>query len=132
MKKLIIIITILIITSLKLLAQWSNDPNVNLYVGTGIKTEVCSDSAGGCYVVYESGPSTQLSVRWFDKYGYQPWGWKKVIQGEYPEQWQSKSIDDGEGGVIVSYEDMLDNIPYEYKTRIRIQRINKAGTFLWG
>ena len=70
MKKFIIVITILIITSLKLLTQWSNDPNVNLYVGTGIKTEVCSDSAGGCYVVYESGPSKQLSVRWFDKYGY--------------------------------------------------------------
>ncbi len=106
--------------------QWSNDPNVNLYVGTGIKPEVCSDSAGGCFVVYEHGPSKQISVRWFDKYGYQPWGWKKIIQGEYPEQWQSKSIDDGKGGIIVSYEDMLDNIPYEYKTRIRVQRINKA------
>jgi hypothetical protein len=132
MKRIILILPLLISCNINLYPQWSNDPNVNLYVGTGIKTEACSDSAGGCYVVYESGPSKQLSVRWFDKYGYQPWGWKKIIQGEYPEQWQSKSIDDGEGGVIVSYEDMLDNIPYEYKTRIRVQRINKAGTFLWG
>ncbi len=55
-----------------------------------------------------------------DKYGYKPWGNKKQILGELPEQWQAEIVEDGEGGVIVSYEDN-EVIGTDYITRVRVQ-----------
>ena len=130
MKTSYIILILLLATSLE--AQWSNDPNNNLIVGYGADPHICSDSAGGCYITYRAGEPTELFLRRFDKYGYQPWGYKKQILGELTEQWQAEIIEDGEGGVIVSYEDMKDNLPYSFTARVRVQRVDSSGNFLWG
>ena len=55
MRKLLITIYILITCSANLFSQWSNDPNNNLVIGYGLNPELCSDSAGGCYITYEAG-----------------------------------------------------------------------------
>ncbi len=66
-----------------------------------------------------------------DKYGYKPWGTKKQILGELPEQWQAEIVEDGEGGVIVSYQDN-EVIGSYYTTRVRVQKVDSNGNFLWG
>lgn len=133
MKNFILIITFLIVTNLQLPAQWSTDPNNNLVIATGWDPHIVSDSAGGCYVTYnyENFYPQKLAVERLDKYGYKPWGIKKQILGELPEQWQAEIVEDGEGGVIVSYEDN-EVIGTDYITRVRVQRVDSIGNFLWG
>jgi hypothetical protein len=117
-----------------LYAQWSTDPNNNLIVGYGLDPHICSDSTGGCYITYDYNSTSYprwLALERLDRYGYKPWGDKIQILGELPEQWHSEIIEDGEGGVIVSYEDNEVIWP-QYNTRVRVQRIDRAGNFLWG
>ena len=133
MKNFLLVITLLIVTNLKLSAQWSTDPNNNLVIATGWDPHIVSDSAGGCYVTYnyESFYPQKLAVERLDMFGYKPWGTKKQILGELPEQWQAEIIEDGEGGVIISYEDNQDN-GTDFTTRVRVQRVDSNGNFLWG
>ena len=81
-------------------AQWSTDPNNNLVIAVGWDPHIASDSAGGCYISYnyDSFYPQKLAIERLDKYGYKPWGEKKQILGELPEQWQAEIIEDGEGG----------------------------------
>jgi hypothetical protein len=133
MKNFLLVITLLTFTTLKLSAQWSTDPNNNLIIATGWDPHIVADSAGGCYITYnyESFYPQKLAVERLDKYGYKPWGNKKQILGELPEQWQAEIIEDGEGGVIISYEDN-EVIGTGYITRVRVQRVDSDGNFLWG
>ncbi|MFN3873099.1 MAG: T9SS type A sorting domain-containing protein [Ignavibacterium sp.] len=66
-----------------------------------------------------------------DKYGYKPWGINKRILGESPEQTEAEIIEDSEGGVIVSYIDRYENLPY-WTQKVRVQRVDSSGNFLWG
>lgn len=133
MKNFIIIITLLIVTNLQLSAQWSTDPSNNLIIGYGWDPHIVSDSVGGCYVTYnyESFYPQKLAVERLDLYGFKPWAERKQILGELPEQWQAEIIEDGEGGVIISYEDN-EVIGTDYITRVRVQRVDSNGNFLWG
>jgi len=134
MKKIILVLPLLIACSITLFPQWSTDPNNNLIVGYGQDPKICSDSAGGCYITYNYETTfypQKLAVERLDKYGYKPWGDKKQILGELPEQWQAEIIEDGEGGVIVSYQDN-EVIGFDYVTRVRVQKVDSAGNFLWG
>lgn len=134
MKKFTCFFYILFFLACKTYPQWSTDPNSNLVVAIGWDPHIASDSSGGCYISYNyenlSYPQ-KLAVERLDKYGYKPWGDKKQILGELPEQWHAEIIEDGEGGVIVSYEDNEVIWP-QYNTRVRVQRIDSAGNFLWG
>ena len=133
MKNFLLVIILIIVTSLKLFSQWSTDPNNNLIIAYGWDPHIVSDSAGGCYVTYnyENFYPQKLAVERLDMYGYKPWGTKKQIFGELPEQWQAEIVEDGESGVIVSYEDN-EVIGTDYVTRVRVQRVDSNGDFLWG
>jgi len=117
----------------KTLAQWSTDPTNPLIVGYGLLSEVCSDSVGSCYITYQQGTSypTDIGLTRLNRYGYQAWGGAKRIQGLLPEQYNSKIIEDGNNGVIVSYLNEFDtNTSYTY--RVRVQRVDSSGDLLWG
>lgn len=134
MKNFLLVILLFIVSGLKLFPQWSNDPNNNLIVGYGLDPHICSDSAGGCYITYDYHTTSYprwLAVERLDKYGYKPWGINKRILGESPEQSEAEIIEDGEGGVIVSYIDRYENLPY-WTQRVRVQRVDSNGNFLWG
>jgi hypothetical protein len=133
MRKILITISLILISSLNLFPQWSNDPNNNLIIGYGWDPHIVSDSSGGCYVTYnyESFYPQKLAVERLDKYGYKPWVDKIQILGEKPEQWQAEIVEDCEGGVIVSYQDN-EVIGTDYITRVRVQRVDSNGNFLWG
>ena len=129
MKTLLLSCFILIPMSFyNLFPQWTTNPNNNLIIGYGQDPEICSDSAGGCYVTYESDYPTKLSLRRIDKYGSEPWGYKKEIIGEFEEQLDAQIIEDGDGGVIISYGDHDLHSSF----RLRIQKVNSSGNFLWG
>jgi hypothetical protein len=116
-------------------AQWSTDPNNNLIVGFGQDPHICSDSAGGCYITYDYNSTSYprwLALERLDKYGYKPWGINKQILGELPEQWQAEIIEDGEGGVIVSYQDNEWIPPTYFNSKVRVQKVDSSGNFLWG
>ncbi len=55
MRNLLVAASVLFLSSIELFPQWSTDPNNNLIVGYGLNPELCSDSAGGCYITYEAG-----------------------------------------------------------------------------
>ena len=134
MKKIILVLPFLIACSNNIFPQWSTDPSNNLIVGYGLDPHICSDSAGGCYVTYDYNSTSYprwLALERLDKYGYKPWGINKRILGELPEQSGAEIIEDGEGGVIVSYEDYELNWP-NYTSRIRVQKVDSNGNFLWG
>ncbi|MFN3873102.1 MAG: hypothetical protein ACK4R9_08880, partial [Ignavibacterium sp.] len=134
MKYLFLLFTIFLATTPKYFPQWSNDPNNNLIVGYGLDPHIYSDSAVGCYITYDYHTTSYprwLAVERLDKYGYKPWGIKKRILGESPEQTEAEIIEDGEGGVIVSYIDRYENLPY-WTQRVRVQRVDSNGNFLWG
>jgi len=130
----IIISIIILTTSLIVYPQWSTDPNNNLIVGYGLDPHICSDSAGGCYITYDYHSTAYprwLALERLDRYGYKPWGINKRILGETPEQSGAEIIEDGEGGVIVSYIDRYENLPY-WTQRVRVQKVDSNGNFLWG
>ena len=127
------ILLLLIVSSLSY-PQWSTDPNNSLIVGYGLNPKICSDSTGGCYITYEYGTTgypRKLGLERLDKYGYKPWGDKIQILGELEEQWLAEIVEDGEGGVIISYLD--DTIVWpDFTYRVRVQRVDSAGNILWG
>ncbi|HQI42300.1 MAG: hypothetical protein B6D44_09765 [Ignavibacteriales bacterium UTCHB2] len=127
-----IMFLVLLLNSLSF-SQWSTNPNNNLIIGYGQDPHIRSDSAGGCYITYNNNISypRKLILERINKYGYKPWETMKQIQGELPQQWQAEIIEDGEGGVIVSYEDWYQNLP-NLTTRVRVQRVDSSGNFLWG
>ena len=131
MKNNYLLLIIVLATSLQ--AQWSTDPNNNLVIGVGWDPHIVSDSAGGCYITYNYGSfyPQKLAVERLDKYGFKPWGDKKQILGELPEQWQAEIIEDGEGGVIISYEDN-QVVGTDFTVRMRVQKVDSNGNFLWG
>ncbi|MEJ2104647.1 MAG: hypothetical protein P8X47_08740, partial [Ignavibacteriaceae bacterium] len=125
---------LMILSAFTLNAQWATDPNNNLIVGYGLDPHICSDSTGGCYITYDYNSTSYprwLALERLNKYGYKPWGTLKQILGELPEQSHAQIIEDGEGGVIVSFEDYELNWP-SYTSRIRVQNVDSNGNFLWG
>jgi len=113
------------------------DPSNNLVVGYGLLPELCSDSAGGCYITYEQNSTypRHLILERLNRYGYKPWGSGKQILGVLPEQSHAKITEDGQGGVMISYLDVEVTGGPESSvvtTRLRIQRVDSSGNFLWG
>ena len=134
MKILLFTISILIASYINILSQWSTDPNNNLIVGYGLDPHICSDSAGGCYISYDYNSTSYprwLALERLDRYGSKPWGINKRILGESPEQSGAQIIEDDEGGVIMSYIDRYENLP-NWTQRVRVQRVDRNGNFLWG
>ncbi len=135
MRYLFLLFTLLFAVSPKYYSQWSTDPNNNLIIGYGLNPELCSDSAGGCYITYEYGTTgypRKLAVERLNRYGYKPWVDKIQILGELEQQWHAEIIEDGEGGVIIGYEDNEWIPPYYFKSRVRVQKVDSSGNFLWG
>lgn len=116
----------------QLLAQWSTDPTNNLIVGFGLLPEIASDSAGGCYITYEQNLAypRRLIVERLNRCGYKPWGTSRRILGEFPEQYSAQLTEDGQGGVIVAYVDRWADSVLAW--RVRVQRVDSSGYFLWG
>ena len=74
-KYLLQVLFFLLVISEMSFPQWSTDPNNTLIVGYGLNPEICSDSAGGCYITYEYGTTSyprKLAVERLDKFGYKP------------------------------------------------------------
>jgi hypothetical protein len=130
----ILVIVLLAVLPLQIYAQWSTDPYNSLIVGYGLLPELCSDSAGGCYITYEQGTTypRHLILERLNRHGYKPWGTGKRILGEYSEQSGAKIVEDGQNGVIIAYLDEEETGMYNLITRLRVQRIDSSGNFLWG
>jgi hypothetical protein len=112
-------------------AQWSTDPNNNLIVAEGDfrAGNVCSDSTGGVFVVYNNSP---ILIRRVNRYGYQPWGGNRQVRGAFPEARAPLVTSDERGGVIIGFLDWYEPIPNIPSIRVRVQRIDSAGNLLWG
>ena len=140
MKKFIVTLAplLIVLSSVPSYAQWSTDPSDNLIVGYGLLPEICSDSAGGCYITYDQNTTypRHLILERLDRYGYKPWGSGKQMTGLFHEQSGAKIVEDGHSGVIVAYgdlEELLDSLDFTHITsRLRLQRVDSSGNFLWG
>ncbi len=133
-KSILLTILLVVVISQMVFSQWSADPNNTLIVGYGLDPHICSDSAGGCYITYDYDNiyyPRKLGLERLDRYGYKPWGTLKQILGEFPQQYRAQIAEDGEGGVLISYIDRYENLP-EWTQRVRVQRADSNGNFLWG
>jgi hypothetical protein len=133
---LVVLIIVLTLTS-EGYAQWSTDPNNNLTVGYGLLPELCSDSTGGCYITYEQYTTypRHLILERLNCYGYKPWETGERLTGLLPEQSGAKITEDGQNGVIVSYIDWEEHGTPDkpiINYRLRVQRVDSSGNFLWG
>ena len=129
-----IVLVVLLFPFVHSKAQWSTDPANNLIVGYGLNPEMCSDSAGGCYITYESGTlgyPRQLTLTRLNRYGYKPWAGDILIRGMLPEQWVARTTEDGHGGIIISYVDDAFS-GTTVTSRLRVQRVDSSGNILWG
>ncbi len=128
------LLIILIFKPLEIIAQWSTDTYNNLIVGYGLLPELCSDSAGGCYITYEQGTTypRHLILERLNRYGYKQWGSGKQITGEFAEQRGAKIVEDGQNGVIIAYLDAEEFGLTSRITRLRAQKVDSSGNFLWG
>jgi hypothetical protein len=116
-------------------AQWSTDPLNPLIVGFGLNSEICSDSNGGLFVAYENSSTfpRRIEVCRLNRYGYQTWSSPRFVVGERAQSAVAGIVADGCGGVIVTYRDEdLVMPPGLLLSRVRAQRIDSSGTFLWG
>jgi hypothetical protein len=130
---LTVIACLCLLLSRGLNAQWSTDPTQNLIIGYGANPESCGDYAGGCYVTYENsiGYPTELVLERLNRYGYKAWTSPRFIAGELQDQRFVQIAEDGVGGALVAFSD--DSIPPLGGTfRLRVQRIDSSGNFLWG
>lgn len=97
---------------------------------------VVSDGAGGIIVAgWEDPTGTGIGGGHCDLYaqrisagGTALWNGTNgvAVSTAVDDQWESHSVTDGAGGVIVAWYD-----GYRYYSRIRVQRISDSGTLLW-
>ncbi len=135
MMRIVLLLLVALFECTLCIAQWSTDPRNNLIVGYGLLPELCSDSAGGCYITYEAdnlGYPRHLNLERLNRYGYKPWGTYRRILGVEPEQSAATLTEDGEGGVLVGYRDLWTDQLSSYRERVRVQRVDSGGNFLWG
>lgn len=136
MKKICQALLLVPLLSLLAQAQWSTDPGNNLIVGYGLLPEICWDGTGGVYVSFEIHTvyPRQVALQRLNRYGYLPWGEPQTLQGIFPETRYAKLTTDRHDGIIVAFDDdqMISAFPPRYDTRVRAQRVDSAGTFLWG
>ena len=121
------------------MAQWNSIPSVNNPVcqapGYQSLENHISDGAGGSIIVwldYRSGTSAVYAQR-IDPNGNILWANDGVrVCTMNAAQWDPKSVSDGNGGVIISWDDSRYENTATYTGRmIYCQRINGAGIVQW-
>ncbi len=138
-------IFLLFFLPLQLFAQcdsvyWSTNPAENLQVSTwGLSPLAVSDGKGGVYISWESFDYeySDLYLQYVNKCGKKQWEPPLFIGdiGNF-QTGNVALVEDSSGGVIVGWDDLIprDTIEFTilYKGRLRTQRIDSAGTKLWG
>lgn len=132
-----------LLSATPLLAQWSNNTNVNTLVSSspmgGSQQQMMPDGAGGTYIVWRAG-DYNLYMQRLNASGVAQWaangiplctaqsGINNLANQDYP-----MIISDGAGGAIIAWEDIRDGrvTPY-HKKSIYAQRVTSAGAVLWG
>jgi len=103
--------------------------------GTQNKTEICSDGEGGAIFAWidaRFGGHFNIYAQRFDRDGYLGWPTVDGIavrKTTSTEQDSPQVVSDGEEGAIIVFRQLqIDNNEWH----IKAQRIDDAGTFLWG
>lgn len=120
----------------KNIAQWSNDPAVNLRVTTrGLLPQIISDDSGGTNIAYNDMPldPIRIFVQHLDKYGNRsfPGMGVMVTDSSHLQAHRYFLVDDLAGGVIIVFDDSFFKQGESY-SRASAQRINSTGQRLWG
>lgn len=116
-------------------AQWSSNPAINTAVCTATQDQryvtIASDGANGAIIVWEDGrdgASYQLYAQRVNASGVPQWTSNGIlICPDGSNQFHSQTVSDGNGGVIVVFEDNRD----PFASDLYAQRIDGNGNLLW-
>jgi len=118
-------------------AQWSSNPAVNTPVSVKANQEsqeiAISDGSGGTIIAWaESGGFvSKIYVQKLNSAGIKQWGNDGVLVSDSPNSLQFPILtSDGNGGVVVAWDESASG--FIFADNIYAQRINAAGTRLWG
>ncbi len=119
-----------------LFAQWSTEPSENLKIAGGaINPEICTDDAGGCYILWETGalPNRRLlRIQHLDRFGFKlfPEQGLPVRLGEF-DQANQFLFADGLGGAIAVFNELIP-VADTFKVAVFAQRFDREGVRVWG
>jgi hypothetical protein len=129
-------IMLLLLFTASLLAQWSNDPNVNTPVVMEINDQrninAISDGEGGIIIAWMNDPSgnynNDIYVQKLDNMGNAQWTTNGVpICTATSDQHEPGLIGDGSGGAIIAWYDVRNSAYSD----IYAQKISAAGNTQW-
>jgi len=117
---------------------WPTTPDTGLVVACGSSADLISDGDGGAIISLNAGSG--VKVKRINKWGHQQWnGWSGVNVGgtgilQVYSLSQSSIAEEGNGGVLKSFEDIFweDPINGDIWANIRVQKVDHDGNRLWG
>ncbi len=128
---LILISTLFLMPSITM-AEWPNQPNINLPIDTStgdqINPQIISDGSGGAIIVWDNNGGWIFAQR-INADGESQWGEPKRVCDDTGTQSKPQLVSDGDGGAIVSWIDARGGLA-DPKS-IYAQRIDKNGAQKW-
>lgn len=136
MKKLIIVITIVIATTITAFAQWVSDPLVNTVVnnmsGSQAVPHIAYDDAGNFYVGFYSNDAGNYDIRlqYYNFAGVAQWATDGLLvsghtQNSWVTDWDLTT--DNTGNCVMAFNDVRDG-----NANVYAYAISPSGSFLWG
>lgn len=136
MKKLILLLSLIVIGLLSSHAQWSNDPLVNSIVndmtGSQAVPHIAYDASGNFYVGFYSNDAGNYDIRlqYYSFDGVAQWASDGILvsnhtQNTWITEWDLKT--DNSGNCVMAFNDVRDG-----NANVYAYAISPAGSFLWG
>ena len=136
MKKLIVVITIVIATTITAFAQWVSDPLVNTIVnnmsGSQAVPHIAYDDVGNFYVGFYSNDAGNYDIRlqYYNFAGVAQWATDGLLvsghtQNSWVTDWDLTT--DNTGNCVMAFNDVRDG-----NANVYAYAISPSGSFLWG
>lgn len=134
---LIIIVSLILTLSIKITAQWSNDPSLNLVVcdttGEQALAKIAVTSDGGTYISWFDNRSGSYAVylQRLDQLGYKMWASNGLLISNNPQSSSLVDYDlmvDSDDNAVLVFTDTRNS----GNLNVFAYRITSAGNFFWG
>lgn len=136
-KSLPIVVSLILILSIEVTAQWSNDPSLNLVVcdttGEQALAKIAVTSDGGTYISWFDNRSGSYAVylQRLDQLGYKMWDSNGLLISNNPQSSSLVDYDlivDSDDNAVITFTDTRNS----GNLNVFAYRISPAGNFLWG
>jgi len=130
-RMLLLVLLLLFWFSPRVNAQWPTSPDSAVYIGPGGHPMMAiSDGEGGLYVVWGT---YNVVAQHVTRHGVREWPFVELSGTRDVQELAGDVALSSDGGLLVSYIDITFTTPPEAGYRyVRVQKLDTAGTKLWG